>query len=333
MYYHNIAHINNDICNFGGILLININPNQIRCVLEIAKEGSVSKAADKMYMGQPNLSRILKDFEEKLGFEIFTRMPKGVTLTAKGARLLNYCQSILRALEKMEQLRIPEYAFLESCFLYIPHSAYYTQALAVFVHQQCFLYPVEIHFKECTSTEAFRHLSDGSTSLAIISHSAICHPYQFDPILAEKLQMTELRQYYYLITMNAANPLAASETLSLEHLSQCTQILYDDVQLLFREDSDLSQLTTIVSNNCSIVVNDRGSALDLLEKLPASYMWCPPLPDNYLEKHSLVQRPCFAPFMECRDTLVTLPENELSYVEKELVSFLKNWSQQTVLTN
>ncbi len=330
MYYHNSTHINNDIAYFGGIPLININPNQILCVLEIAKEGSISKAADKMYMGQPNLSRILKDFEDKLGFEIFNRMPKGVSLTAKGARLLNYCQSILHALEQMEQLRGPEYTFLESCCLYVPHSAYYTQALAAFIYQQCFLYPVEISYKECSSAEAFRRLRDGSTSLAIISHSAICHAYQFDPSFTEKLQMIELRQYYYLVTMDAANPLVFNETISLEHLTECTQILYDEVQMLFREDSDLSLLDTIVSNNYSIKVSDRGSALDLLETLPASYMWCPPLPEHYLKKHHLVQRSCFAPFLECRDTLITLAEDKLSLVEKELVSFLKKWSEKSL---
>lgn len=306
---------------------MNINLNQILCVLEIAKQGSVSKAADKMYMGQPNLSRTLKDFENKLGFEVFTRTPKGVALTAKGARLLDHCQTILHSLEQMEQLRVPEYGFTESCSLYVTRSAYYTQALAAFIRQQCFLYPVQIHLKECNSVEAFQHLVDGSATIAIISHSAVCHPYHFDPVTSEELQMTELRQYYHMITMASNHALAVDKTLSLHHLTKCTQILYDELQLLLKEDSDLSQVETIISGNCCVKVADRSSALDLLKEIPDSYMWSPPLPDCYLEKQGLMQRPCFAPFMEYRDTLITPAEDRLSLIEKELVLFLKNWAQ------
>ena len=67
---------------------------QISYILEIAKQGSIGKAAKKLYMSQPNLSMSIRMLEEELGFKIFDRSNSGVELTAKGMELLQYGEEI-----------------------------------------------------------------------------------------------------------------------------------------------------------------------------------------------------------------------------------------------
>lgn len=62
---------------------------------EIAKTGSLNKAAENLYMGQPNLSRAIKELESSLGITIFDRSAKGMVATAEGEEFLQYARKIL----------------------------------------------------------------------------------------------------------------------------------------------------------------------------------------------------------------------------------------------
>lgn len=41
-----------------------MNIQQLRCIVEIARVGSITKAAENLYMNQPNLSRTVIEFEK-----------------------------------------------------------------------------------------------------------------------------------------------------------------------------------------------------------------------------------------------------------------------------
>jgi DNA-binding transcriptional LysR family regulator len=67
----------------------------LKYIIEIAKIGSVSGAAKKLFVGQTSLSAILKSVEKEINYDLFTRTPSGVTLTPKG-------EEALRIMEVME---------------------------------------------------------------------------------------------------------------------------------------------------------------------------------------------------------------------------------------
>jgi len=69
---------------------------QIEQVLTIASEGSINKAAQKLYLSQPNISVSLRQLEEELGEAIFERTGKGVVLTSFGREFLLYAQPSYR---------------------------------------------------------------------------------------------------------------------------------------------------------------------------------------------------------------------------------------------
>lgn len=62
----------------------------------IAEEGSVSKAAEKLRLGQPTLSAQLKQFEETLGITLFERQHKKLILTEQGQVALDYARNIFK---------------------------------------------------------------------------------------------------------------------------------------------------------------------------------------------------------------------------------------------
>ena len=65
-----------------------MNLIHLKYVVEVAKTKSISKAAENLFMGQPNLSRSIKELEQDLGITIFRRNSKGIELTSDGDCLL-----------------------------------------------------------------------------------------------------------------------------------------------------------------------------------------------------------------------------------------------------
>lgn len=67
-----------------------INTELYRTFYIVAQEGSISKAAELLYITQPAVSRAIQQLEEKSGCSLFFRTPKGVKLTKEGETLYKY---------------------------------------------------------------------------------------------------------------------------------------------------------------------------------------------------------------------------------------------------
>ena len=55
-----------------------MNTQHLQYIIEIERTRSISQAAENLFIGQPNLSRILHDVEQMLGVRIFERATRGV---------------------------------------------------------------------------------------------------------------------------------------------------------------------------------------------------------------------------------------------------------------
>ncbi|MEZ4750449.1 MAG: LysR family transcriptional regulator [Bdellovibrionota bacterium] len=71
-----------------------INYHHLYYFKAIAEDGSVSRAAERLRLGQPTLSAQLKQLEESLGVALFERRNKKLILTEHGKVALNYARSI-----------------------------------------------------------------------------------------------------------------------------------------------------------------------------------------------------------------------------------------------
>ncbi|WP_201009698.1 LysR family transcriptional regulator [Rhodococcus sp. NKCM2511] len=80
-----------------------ITLQQLRYFVEVAAEGSISAAADLLYIAQPTMSAALKDLERRVGRTLFVRSTRGVTLTEDGAEFLGYARQVVDQSELLEQ--------------------------------------------------------------------------------------------------------------------------------------------------------------------------------------------------------------------------------------
>lgn len=71
-----------------------INEKQIRYLLTVAEEHSITAAAKKLFISQPALSRFIREVEDAIGTALFIRERGNLHLTPAGAVYLNGCQEV-----------------------------------------------------------------------------------------------------------------------------------------------------------------------------------------------------------------------------------------------
>lgn len=72
----------------------------LRYFAVVAEENNMSRAAQRLFMSQPPLSRHIRQLEERLGVTLFVRHTKGLTLTNEGLRVLEIVRPLLELQDK-----------------------------------------------------------------------------------------------------------------------------------------------------------------------------------------------------------------------------------------
>lgn len=87
-----------------------IKYRHLLCFIEVARQGSLVRAAESMSVSQPAISKTLKELEDLLETRLFERGKLGVTLTAAGQAFLRYAGPSVQALrEGVRSLRAGEH--------------------------------------------------------------------------------------------------------------------------------------------------------------------------------------------------------------------------------
>jgi DNA-binding transcriptional LysR family regulator len=80
-----------------------VETRELRYFIAVAEESHVGRAAERLGMAQPPLSRAIAQLERRIGAPLFVRSPRGMTLTVAGQTLLREGRTALAAVEAAER--------------------------------------------------------------------------------------------------------------------------------------------------------------------------------------------------------------------------------------
>ncbi len=141
-----------------------------RVFAAVAEHQSVSRAAASLFITQPAVSQSIKQLESRLGGTLFTRTPRGVTLTREGEALYAHVKEGLGQLRAGES-RLRAILAMESGHIHIgAGDSMCKHFLLPFLGKFHALYPeIEIHVTNRTSPETLRLVQSGQVDIGFVN--------------------------------------------------------------------------------------------------------------------------------------------------------------------
>lgn len=234
---------------------------QMYYVISIAEYGSINRAAEALFVSQPSLTSSLQSFEKEVGFAIFNRNGKGVTLTDAGSQLMPYllkvCDQNRELLEYLGKSKTRKRKFRVT-------TQHYTFAVKAFVE---LLKEYDAAEYEFAIVEARTKSVIGDVS-SMRSEIGLLYLSDFNRSAMNKILKSENLEFHHIIDCSAYvylwknHPLAGRESITFEDLRDypCLSFEQGDSSYFYYAEEMLS--TEEYSRQ--IWANDRATVLNLM---------------------------------------------------------------------
>lgn len=300
-----------------------MNLMYMKYAVEIAACGSINKAAEKLYIGQPNLSRAIKELETSLGVTIFERSAKGMEITPQGEVFLKYAKSILSQVDTLEGLFRDNSSEKKHFSVSVPRASYICEAFARFSKRLSEEERVEALYKETNAMRTVKNVVQQEYNLGILRYAKQYDSY-YKQMLDEKgISYELLTEFSYVIITGAESPLAKKEKITFSDLFAFTEIAHADpyVPSLSMAEVRREELPEVEKR---IFVFERASQFELLAENPNTFMWVSPVPKNLLDRYNLKEITCDENKKIYKDVIIHRNDYRLSELDKNFISEVCN---------
>lgn len=298
-----------------------MNVLHMKYACEVARQGSLGKASEKLLIAVPNLSRSIKELEADLGITIFERTAKGMQLTPDGEQFMRYAKNILGQIDEVENLYRGSAPKKQSFSISVPRASYISDALAEF-SKTLTTEDAEIFYKETNSERTIHNLLDRDYKLGIIRYAENYNTY-FDVMMEEKGLTSELlTSFSYRLIMSRENPLSQKAKITFDDLEGYIEVAHADPYVPSLPLAKVIKTELPDNIKRRIFLFERASQFDLLSKNPETFMWGSPTPQITLDRYNLIQRECVDNHRIYRDFLIYKKGYRLSELDQKFISAL-----------
>ncbi len=298
-----------------------MNMLHMKYAVEVAKQGSLNKAAETLLIAQPNISRSIKELEADLGISIFNRSAKGMELTPEGEEFIGYAQSILKQIDEVERAYKHGSPKKQKFAISVPRACYISEAFAEF--SKCLSDdPAEIFYKETNSQRTINNVLNRDYKLGIIRYAENYDKY-FKAMLEEKgLSYEMVAEFSYVLIMSRENPLAKKDEITFDDLPPYVEIAHADPYVPSLPLSKVVKDELPDSIDRRIFIFERASQFDLLSENPDTFMWVSPASQKILDRYGLVQKKCVDNKKVYKDVLIYREGYKLTKLDKQFITDL-----------
>lgn len=234
---------------------------QIYYALEVASEGSMNKAAEKLYISQPTLTSAIKEMETELGINIFNRYSKGVSLTPEGTDFLEHA----RQLYQQYELLMDDYSDITRLKQkFAVSTQHYSFAVKAFVDtiKRYDTLNYEFAIRETKTYEVIQDVALGKSEIGILYESSF-NQKMINKLLRENgLDFKPLGECVAYVYLHKNHPLANKDEICFEELADypCLSFEQGDNGSAFLAEEILSDR----EYHRIIKANDRATMLNLM---------------------------------------------------------------------
>lgn len=268
-----------------------MNTLHLKYAIEVEKTGSISKAAENLYMNQPQLSKAIRELEESVGISIFKRSSKGVVPTTKGAEFIMDAKGIIAQMERLEATYNPKKSGAITLDAAVYRCEYISSAFSRFLMRMRDEKKGKITYRETNTTRAIKNVATGENNIGIIKCNADYEQYFLQMLEERELRYEVLWEYDEMVLIAADNPLAKEEVITEDELEDMTELLFGD-NLIYYGRSARSVKTAHENEKVRhMFIYERAGMCDALRSGENLYARITPPPYGYYNKEEFAVLP------------------------------------------
>ena len=234
-----------------------------RAVLAAAETGSFSRAAEVLRYTPSGVNQLVTAFENELGFSVFRRSTKGVSLTENGQLLLPTVREFLRQEDRLFELATEINGLLIGSVTIAAYSSIATHWLPAVIRVFQQDYPhVSIRLMEGIWQEVSGWLDDRTADIGFFSYQEGM-PYEWIPLAEDPM----------LALLTQGHPLADASAYPLKDCEKDDFIMPalgcdDDVEALFRHYGIVPKIRfTTMENFSAMSMVEQGLGISVMNQL------------------------------------------------------------------
>ena len=292
----------------------------LKYAVAVARAGSLNKAAEELYVAQPNLSRAIKELEKELGVVLFERTSKGISLTSDGERLVSYGKKILKEIDDVEA-EFREKKGKKTLFsASVIRSEYISRAFAEFCSTLSDDERSEAILTETDNRSVVTNVMEKDSRIGVVGYPSCADKQMKEAFEAKRLSHELVAEYELRVLSSAGGELAKETDLKEEKLSKYTRVAFlNDFALPF---AAVEADKKVREADKTIYVSDFATMLNLLTAIKNSYAYTPPVTEETLERYNLSLITVGGEKRKFRDVLIYPADYVLSKADKDFITAL-----------
>lgn len=238
---------------------------QLKYAVTVAECGTISAAAEKLFISQPSLTTAIRELESEMGVTIFSRTNRGVIVSREGEEFLGYARQILSQAQLLQE-RFSGREQGEKRFAVSSQHFNFT-VLAFSRLVQNFRGPrYSFHFRETTTYEVLEDVSQLRSEVGILALNEDNERFLRRMFGKLGLEFTELKRVQAELFVSAEHPLAGRRFVTVEDVRPYPCITFEqgehNGQFFFEGLSAVA-----AQSHKTICVRERATEYQLLRAL------------------------------------------------------------------
>jgi DNA-binding transcriptional LysR family regulator len=241
-------------------------------VIEVSKTGSINKAACNLFISQSVLSTSIKNLENELGQEIFSRSPRGIELTPFGKTFLSYVTPIQLQLQQLDDMLLKNMISHPQVLSIVSNGYPFISSVCANLYKKYSTIGIHIEEYEADGPEAMNFVARNIAEIGFIRQWSCYKSLYTKQFHVLNLQFYPLATLDIGVTVGPGNPLYYSESniVTTEMLKPYPMIMYSYMDS--GPYSNILDKLKLYSSRNRFVASSRINIYETLEFSDAYYL-------------------------------------------------------------
>ena len=290
--------------------------SSLKYIITVDKFQSISKAADELYLSQPNISKAIQNVEKEIGFQIFIRTSRGVTTTPEGKEFIKKALKLVHTFDEFTK----EFQSLDTQVFNLniahPKDIFYQNKVMEIAEKFSGEETLNVNILEGTTEETIDMVLKEIVNLGVIGVNEHDLAYYRKLLILNNLDFIITDPLKLYATFHKSNPISNKTKVSKQDLISQTLVTTNtnDYYKYYNEKYHLVLSSNVVKNSVGV------HQVALLSKIPNSYLISLPLSDETLDLYSCKSIELETGIGNWVTIFIYKKTTELTKLEKEFIS-------------